>query len=136
MSVIVNEGLTTSRRITDLFPYRDRYGFHGLASGGIGWSLPASVGIAMAQKGRPVVTYVGDGSAMYSIQAIWTTAHHKLPITYVHLQQRRLSHHQAAPEGVPPERSFHRHGLRASRAWTSSALASSHGHEGAAHHRA
>ena len=81
--VIVNEGLTTSRRICDLFPYRDRYGFHGLASGGIGWSLPASVGIAMAQKGRPVVTYVGDGSAMYSIQALWTTAHHKLPITTV-----------------------------------------------------
>ena len=81
--VIVNEGLTTSRRICDIFPYRDRYGFHGLASGGIGWSLPASVGIAMAQKGRPVVTYVGDGSAMYSIQALWTMAHHKLPITVV-----------------------------------------------------
>jgi benzoylformate decarboxylase len=30
-----------------------------------------------------VVTYVGDGSAMYSIQALWTTAHHKLPITTV-----------------------------------------------------
>ena len=81
--VMVNEGLTTSRRLCDLFAYRDRYGFHGLASGGIGWSLPASVGIAMAQKGRPVVTYVGDGSAMYSIQALWTTAHHKLPITTV-----------------------------------------------------
>ena len=81
--VMVNEGLTTSRRICDLFPYRDRYGFHALASGGIGWSLPASAGIAMAQKGRPVVTVVGDGSAMYSIQALWTTAHHKLPVTTV-----------------------------------------------------
>jgi len=81
--VMVNEGLTTSRRICDLFPYRDRYGFHALASGGIGWSLPASTGIAMAQKGRPVVTVVGDGSAMYSIQALWTTAHHKLPVTTV-----------------------------------------------------
>jgi benzoylformate decarboxylase len=81
--IIVNEGLTTSRRISDLFAYRDRYNFHGLASGGIGWSLPASVGISMAQPGRPVVTYVGDGSAMYSIQALWTAAHHKLPITTV-----------------------------------------------------
>lgn len=81
--VLVNEGLTTARRICDLFPYRDRFNFHALASGGIGWSLPASVGIAMAQKGRPVVTYVGDGSAMYSIQALWTAAHHKLPITTV-----------------------------------------------------
>jgi benzoylformate decarboxylase len=82
-AILVNEGLTTSRRISDLYAYRDRYNFHGLASGGIGWSLPASVGIAMAQKGRPVVTYVGDGSAMYSIQALWTAAHHKLPITTV-----------------------------------------------------
>ena len=82
-AIMVNEGLTTSRRISDLFAYRDRFNFHGLASGGIGWSVPASVGIAMAQKGRPVVTYVGDGSAMYSIQALWTTAHHKLPVTTV-----------------------------------------------------
>jgi benzoylformate decarboxylase len=81
--ILVNEALTTARRIGDLFAYRDRYNFHGLASGGIGFSLPASVGIAMAQKGRPVVTYVGDGSAMYSIQALWTSAHHKLPITTV-----------------------------------------------------
>ena len=82
-AIVVNEGLTTSRRIADLFAYRDRYNFHALASGGIGWSVPASTGIAMAQKGRPVVTYVGDGSAMYSIQALWTTAHHKLPVTTV-----------------------------------------------------
>ncbi len=81
--VLVNEAITTARRLCDLFAYRDRYGFHALASGGIGWSLPASVGIAMAQKGRPVVTFVGDGSAMYSIQALWTSAHHKLPITTV-----------------------------------------------------
>ena len=82
-AVMVNEGLTSSRHLTDLVPYRDRYGFHALASGGIGWSLPASVGIAMAQAPRPVCCFSGDGSAMYSIQSLWTAAHHKLPITYV-----------------------------------------------------
>ncbi len=82
-AVVVNESLTTGRLLNSLLPYRDRYGYHGLASGGIGWSVPASVGISMAQKDRPVVCFVGDGSAMYSIQAIWTAAHHKLPITYV-----------------------------------------------------
>jgi benzoylformate decarboxylase len=81
--VMVNEGLTSSRHLTDLVPYRDRYGFHALASGGIGWSLPASVGIAMAQAPRPVCCFSGDGSAMYSIQSLWTAAHHKLPITYI-----------------------------------------------------
>lgn len=82
-AVLVNEGLTTTRHLTDLAPYTDRFSFHGLASGGIGWSVPASVGIALAQAPRPVCTVVGDGSAMYSIQAMWTAAYFKLPITYV-----------------------------------------------------
>ena len=82
-AVVVNEGLTSSRHLTDLIPYRDRYGFHALASGGIGWAVPAAVGIALAQAPRQVLCYSGDGSAMYTIQALWTAAHLKLPITYV-----------------------------------------------------
>jgi len=82
-AVVVNEGLTSSRHLTDLIPYRDRYGFHALASGGIGWGVPAAVGIALAQAPRQVLCYSGDGSAMYTIQALWTAAHLKLPITYV-----------------------------------------------------
>jgi benzoylformate decarboxylase len=82
-AVVVNEGLTSARHLPDLIPYRDRYGFHALASGGIGWGLPAAVGVALAQAPRPVCCFSGDGSAMYSIQALWTAAHHKLPITYV-----------------------------------------------------
>jgi len=66
-----------------LRPHRDRYGYHALASGGIGWGLPASVGVSIANPERPVVCYSGDGSAMYSIQALWTAAHHKLPLTIV-----------------------------------------------------
>ena len=82
-AVLVNEGLTSSRHITDLVPYRDRYSFHALASGGIGWGLPAAVGVAFAQAPRPVCCFSGDGSAMYSIQSLWTAANAKLPITYV-----------------------------------------------------
>ena len=82
-AVLVNEGLTSARHITDLVPYRDRYSFHALASGGIGWGLPAAVGAAFAQAPRPVCCFSGDGSAMYSIQSLWTAANSKLPITYV-----------------------------------------------------
>jgi benzoylformate decarboxylase len=82
-AVVVNESLTAGRHFTDLVPYRDRYGFHGLAAGGIGWGVPAAVGVALAQPPRPVLCYSGDGSAMYTIQALWTAAHLKLPITYV-----------------------------------------------------
>jgi benzoylformate decarboxylase len=82
-AVVVNEGLTAARHLTDLVPYRERYGFHGLGSGGIGWGVPAAVGVALAQAPRPVLCYSGDGSALYTIQALWSAAHMKLPITYV-----------------------------------------------------
>jgi benzoylformate decarboxylase len=81
--ILVDEGLTSSRHINALRPHRDRYGYHALASGGIGWGLPASVGVSLANPDRPVVCFSGDGSAMYSIQALWTAAHHKLPLTVV-----------------------------------------------------
>ena len=82
-AILVDEGLTSSRQVTALRPHRDRYGYHALASGGIGWGLPASVGVSLANPDRPVVCFSGDGSAMYSIQALWTAAHHKLPLTFV-----------------------------------------------------
>src|ERR1700694_762045 len=82
-AILVDEGLTSSRQINALRPHRDRYGYHALASGGIGWGLPAAGGVSMANPHRPVVCFSGDGSAMYSIQALWTAAHHKLPLTVV-----------------------------------------------------
>ena len=82
-AILVDEGLTSSRYITALRPHRDRHGYHALASGGIGWGLPASVGVSLANPDRPVVCFSGDGSAMYSIQALWTAAHHQLPLTVV-----------------------------------------------------
>src|SRR5438874_1989170 len=82
-AILVDEGLTSSRHTLALRPHRDRYGYHALASGGIGWGLPASVGVSMANPNRPVVCFSGDGSAMYTIQALWTAAHHKLPLSVV-----------------------------------------------------
>jgi benzoylformate decarboxylase len=82
-AILVDEGLTSGRQLLALRPHRDRYGYHALASGGIGWGLPASVGVSLANPQRPVVCFSGDGSAMYSIQALWTAAHHKLPLSVV-----------------------------------------------------
>jgi benzoylformate decarboxylase len=82
-AILVDEGLTSSRHIPFLRANRDRYGYHALASGGIGWGLPASIGVSLANPARRVVCYSGDGSAMYSIQSLWTAAHHKLPLTVV-----------------------------------------------------
>ena len=82
-AVLVNEGLTSANSLLGFYRFRDRWNFHAFASGGIGWAMPAAVGIALARPARPTVAIVGDGSAMYTIQALWTAAHMKLPITYV-----------------------------------------------------
>lgn len=81
--ILVNEGLTSARLVNNLFAHRDRWSLHGNAAGGIGWALPAAIGVQLAHPDRPVTCLSGDGSAMYSVQALWTAANQKLPITYV-----------------------------------------------------
>ena len=54
-----------------------------MASGGIGWGIPAACGVQAAYPDRPVIAIIGDGSSMYSIQALWTAANQKLPLTYI-----------------------------------------------------
>jgi benzoylformate decarboxylase len=64
-------------------PMRGQDSFVTMASGGLGYGLPASVGIALARPDVRTVCIVGDGSALYSIQALWTAAQRKLPLTVV-----------------------------------------------------
>ncbi|MFK7964030.1 MAG: thiamine pyrophosphate-binding protein [Burkholderiaceae bacterium] len=82
-AIVVEEGLVSTRSLLKHLPYVDRHSFFGNTSGGIGWALPATVGISLAHPQRRVLSIIGDGSSMYSIQALWTAAHLKLPITYV-----------------------------------------------------
>jgi len=64
-------------------PMRGQDSFYTMASGGLGYSLPAAVGMALGRGERRTVCLIGDGSAMYSIQALWTAAQRKLPLTIV-----------------------------------------------------
>ena len=82
-AIIVDEGLTSAASLNAYFPFRDRYGYFGNISGGIGWGIAAAVGVQLAQPARRVVAIIGDGSAMYSIQALWSAAHQRLPVVFV-----------------------------------------------------
>ena len=82
-AVVVDETVSSSPGIRHLIASDDAQSFFGMRGGGIGWSLPAAVGIKFALPNRPVVALTGDGSAMYTIQALWTAAHHKLDIVFV-----------------------------------------------------
>jgi benzoylformate decarboxylase len=60
-------------------------------SGGIGWGLAASVGAALGNPARQVVAIIGDGSALYASEALWTAAHHRTKLLLVVLSNRRYS---------------------------------------------
>ena len=52
-------------------------------SGGLGYAMPASVGVALARKTERVICIMGDGSSMYSIQALYSAARERVPVTYI-----------------------------------------------------
>ena len=73
--------------IRSLIRSDDPQSFFGLRGGGIGWGLPAAIGVKLALPERPVVALVGDGSAMYTCQALWTAAHDRIAVGVRHPQQ-------------------------------------------------
>lgn len=73
-TVIVEEAPTIREIRWQHLPARAGGGYYSTGNGCLGWALPASVGIALADPSRPVVCLIGDGSAQYSIQALWTAA--------------------------------------------------------------
>lgn len=88
-SIIVEEAPSTRTPMQDYLPIVARDTFYTCASGGLGHGLPAAVGIALGRRGEKVISLLGDGSSMYSIQGLWTAAQLKLPITFVIVNNRR-----------------------------------------------
>ena len=94
-SIVVEEAPTARSVMHAHLPMLESGGFYTMASGGLGHSMPAAVGVALAEtqagSSRKVIGLIGDGSSMYSIQALWSAAQLKLPITYVILKNRRYA---------------------------------------------
>ena len=82
-AALVEEAPSHRPAMQNFMPMRGQDSFYTMASGGLGYGLPASVGMALGRADRRTVCLVGDGSAMYSIQALWTAAQRKLPLTVV-----------------------------------------------------
>ena len=77
-AIVVDEGLTSAASLNAWLPVRDRYRYFGNISGGIGWGISAAVGVKLARRERPVVALIGDGSALYTCQSLWTAANERL----------------------------------------------------------
>lgn len=89
-SIVVQESLSNLTALRERIPTAAAGSFFSMASGVLGYGLPAAVGVAMAQRDngsdRKVVCIVGDGSAQYVIQSLWTAAQQELPILFVVLR--------------------------------------------------
>jgi benzoylformate decarboxylase len=82
-AVVIDEAVSSSAGIRSFIRSDDPQSFYGLRGGGIGWGLPAAIGVKLALPDRPVVALVGDGSAMYTCQALWTAAHERVAVVFV-----------------------------------------------------
>jgi benzoylformate decarboxylase len=82
-AVVLEEILSSNPGVRQLINSDDPQSFFALRGGGIGWGLPAAIGAKLALPDRPVVALVGDGSAMYSVQGLWTAARYKIPVIWV-----------------------------------------------------
>jgi benzoylformate decarboxylase len=82
-AALVEEAPSHRPAMQKFMPMRGQDSFYTMASGGLGYSLPAAVGMALGRPDIRTVCLIGDGSAMYSIQALWTAAQRGLPLTVV-----------------------------------------------------
>ncbi len=81
--IVVEEAPTARVQMHLHLPILRPQTFYTMASGGLGYSMPAAAGIAMARPDRKVIGIIGDGSSMYSIQTLWTAAQLGLDVTYI-----------------------------------------------------
>ena len=82
-SIIVEEAPSSRGAMHDHLPILRPDAFYTCASGGLGHGLPAAIGVALARPGRKVIALLGDGSAMYAIQGLWTAAQLNLPVSFI-----------------------------------------------------
>ena len=80
-AIIIDEGITSALPYYTLTAGLPYFSLMTIAGGSIGYGMPCSVGAAIACPDRPVINLQADGSAMYTLQSLWTQARESLNIT-------------------------------------------------------
>ena len=87
-SLVFSESVTNGKHLEMAIAPEKPEQLVKVRGGGIGPGLPGTLGAALARPDRKVVGVCSDGAAMYSITALWTAAHHRIPVTFVMLSNR------------------------------------------------
>ncbi|MEL0250969.1 MAG: benzoylformate decarboxylase [Novosphingobium sp.] len=88
-SVIVEEAPSSRGPMHDYLPMVERDTFYTTASGGLGYGLPAAIGVALARPRDKVIALLGDGSSMYAIQGLHAAAQLGVPVSFVIVKNGR-----------------------------------------------
>ena len=104
-TAVVDEAITTGTYVRGLHRATKPRRYFFARGGGLGWGMPAAVGVALALDNEPVLCVVGDGSAMYSPQALWTAANQKAPVVFAVVDNRQYLILKRALDGRKDEAS-------------------------------
>jgi benzoylformate decarboxylase len=79
---VVEESASSRAPFYDQIRITSPASYFATASGGLGFAVPAAVGVGLARPSRPVACIAGDGATLFGIQAIWTAARYDVPVVY------------------------------------------------------
>lgn len=82
-TVVVEESPSSREILQEMLPARDPLGYVGAAMGNLGFALPQAIGLRLADPSRPVLAVLGDGSAIYGIQGLWSAAHYGVGVLFI-----------------------------------------------------
>jgi benzoylformate decarboxylase len=90
-TVLLEEAITTGLEVRRLYAASRPGSYHHSIGGALGWALGAGIGVKMARPDDPVVSVVGDGTAMYTIQGLWSAARYEVPLVLVVMNNREYA---------------------------------------------
>ena len=82
-ATVFNDGISTGGLIFEAMSPDERGSYYAIRGGAIGWGMGATMGVQLGQPDRPVVGVMGDGTAIMTIQALWTAANSNVPAVFV-----------------------------------------------------
>ncbi len=82
-TVIVDDCWSSSKMLRQILELSKPGTYFRARGGSIGFGLPGALGVKLSQKDKQIVAIIGDGSAAWSMQSLWTAAHYDIPVTYI-----------------------------------------------------
>ena len=82
-AVVVDDSISSRAALTAAIKFSKPGSMIGQRGGAIGWGMGGALGVKLARPEAPVVAVVGDGSAMMTVQGLWTAANYGIPVVYL-----------------------------------------------------